>query len=107
VATRLHDPDDRHVLAAAIVGRADVIVTANLKDFPAEALAPHGIEAQHPDTFLIHQRSLSEHLFLECARKVRRRMIKSPKSPDEYLAILEQAGLVLIAAELAKTKKLL
>jgi predicted nucleic acid-binding protein len=103
----LPDPDDRHVLAAAIVGRADVIVTANLKDFPAEALAPHGIEAQHPDTFLIHQRSLSEHLFLESARKVRRRMVKSPKSPDEYLAILEKAGLVLIAAELAKTKKLL
>jgi predicted nucleic acid-binding protein len=41
----LPDPADRHVLAAAIRGRADVIVTMNLKDFPAGTLAPYGIEA--------------------------------------------------------------
>jgi predicted nucleic acid-binding protein len=33
-------PNDRHVLAAAIQAKADVIVTSNLKDFPAAALAP-------------------------------------------------------------------
>ncbi len=48
----LPDPNDRHVLAAAIKGRADLIVTTNLKDFPAEALKRWGIEAQHPDEFL-------------------------------------------------------
>jgi hypothetical protein len=47
----LPDPGDRHVLAAAIRGRADVIVTRNLRDFPPDRLAPYGIEAQHPDTF--------------------------------------------------------
>ena len=48
----LPDPGDRHVLAAAIRGRADVIVTRNLRDFPADRLAPHALAAQHPDAFV-------------------------------------------------------
>ena len=50
----LPDPDDRHVLAAALRGRCDVIVTYNLKDFPAEILSADDIEAQHPDEFIGH-----------------------------------------------------
>lgn len=49
-----NDLKDRHVLAAAVVAKAQVIITANLKHFPEEALNPWEIEAQHPDTFLIH-----------------------------------------------------
>ena len=46
------DPKDRHVLAAAVHGGADTIVTFNLKDFPDDAIAPHGIKIVHPDRFL-------------------------------------------------------
>jgi hypothetical protein len=49
----LPDLDDRHVLAAAITGGAKVIVTKNLRDFPASALAVHGLIAEHPDDFLV------------------------------------------------------
>ena len=48
----LPDPDDVHVLAAAIRCGASVIVTLNLKDFPAQVLGQFGIEAQHPDEFV-------------------------------------------------------
>ncbi|OCQ97454.1 hypothetical protein BCD64_21680 [Nostoc sp. MBR 210] len=58
VAAMTNDPGDRHVVAAAIVAKAEIIVTSNLKDFPLEALAPWGIEAWHPDDFLVY---LDEH----------------------------------------------
>lgn len=51
-------PKDRHVLAAAARADAAVIVTANLKDFPAAALEPYQIDAVHPDDFLLDQLEL-------------------------------------------------
>jgi predicted nucleic acid-binding protein len=47
------DPKDRHVLAAAVCGGANTLVTFNLKDFPDESAATHGIEVLHPDSFLV------------------------------------------------------
>ncbi|MBW4639459.1 MAG: PIN domain-containing protein [Gloeocapsa sp. UFS-A4-WI-NPMV-4B04] len=52
VAVMTNHPGDRHVVAAAIIAKADIIVTTNLKHFPTESLAPFGIKAQHPDIFL-------------------------------------------------------
>ena len=49
----LPDTGDRHVLAAAIAGKAPEIVTANLRDFPSRVLAKHGVTPRHPDTFLL------------------------------------------------------
>lgn len=46
-------PKDRHVLAAAVVVHAEVVVTANLKDFSEEACSPLGVSAVHPDEFLV------------------------------------------------------
>lgn len=45
-------PEDRHVLAAAVAADAEAIITSNLKDFPASACEPVGVEALHPDEFL-------------------------------------------------------
>jgi hypothetical protein len=68
---QLPDPDDRHVLAAAIRGRADVIVTANVRDFPADILTPLEIEAQHPDEFIAYLLDLAPGVVPEAARRHR------------------------------------
>ena len=52
-AVSLPDPDDAHVLAAAIDGGADTLLTLNIRDFPTNALAAHGIIRRHPDEFLL------------------------------------------------------
>jgi hypothetical protein len=103
----LPDPDDRHVLAAAIVGHCDVIVTQNLKDFPEETLKPYGIEAQHPDSFLFHQLSLSPGAFCEATRKVRARLKNPPYSAQEYLDTLTKQGLLATVAELDQFRDLI
>lgn len=52
------DEKDRHVMAAAVHSECQVVVTYNLKDFPAETMASHQLEAVHPDTFLLDQLDL-------------------------------------------------
>lgn len=96
----LPDPDDRHVLAAAITGRCDAIVTQNQKDFPDQVISAFGIETQHPDDFFCNQLSLAPGLFCSALRKVRGRLKNPPKSAEQYLTILTQQGLVATAAEL-------
>jgi predicted nucleic acid-binding protein len=49
----LPDPDDRHVLAAAIAGGAEALVTLNRTDFPPRSLARHGIVLREPDGLLV------------------------------------------------------
>lgn len=96
----LPDEGDRHVLAAAITGRCDVIVTQNLKDFPAEALAPYSLEAHHPDEFLLNHLDMAPGVFCEAVRKLRARLKNPPYTVEDYLATLTQQGLVATAAEL-------
>lgn len=96
----LPDPDDRHVLAAAIHAGADVIVTFNLKDFPAAVLQPFGIAVQHPDYFLLALLEQEAELFCQVI-ELQRRALKNPvKSPAEHLETLRRQGLVKTAAAL-------
>ncbi len=89
----LPDPDDRHVLAAAITARAHVIVTFNLKDFPADYLAQFGIEPQHPDDFVTRLLELSTGAVCKAVKYHRANLKNPPKSVREYLATLERQRL--------------
>ena len=104
---QLPDADDRHVLAAAIVGRCDVIVTQNLKDFPDAAPAPYGIIAQHPDEFLYNNLNFAQAVFCSAVQKVRRRLQNPPYTIDEYFDILTRQGLVVTTAGLKPFSDLL
>lgn len=89
----LPDKNDRHVLAAAIRGRVDVIVTYNLKDFPSSILDDYDLEAQHPDEFIAHLADLSSTAVYKAAKTVRARLQEPPIPVDEYLAILSKLQL--------------
>lgn len=89
----LPDSDDRHVLAAAICGRADVIVTFNLKDFPKPVLDTFEIEAIHPDDFICHLLDFEPSQVCDALKAQRERLKNPPKSAEEFLAMIEKQNL--------------
>lgn len=90
---KLPDEGDRHVLAAAIRCGADAIITCNLKGFPNEVLSQHGIEAIHPDDFVVNNFDLNGARVLEAVRK-HRASLKSPAMDvDTFLDTLLKQGL--------------
>lgn len=103
----LPDPDDRHVLAAAIAGHADAIVTFNLKDFPADALDAHQIEAIHPDDFVLNQLELRPYEALAAVKKMRARLNRPPQTAAELIATLERSGLPASATHLRQAQALI
>lgn len=94
----LPDPNDRHVLAAAIFVGVNVIVTNNAKDFPASALEPYGIVAMTADAFVLGLLEEDSETVLEAVRTVQTRLRKPPVTMTAYLARLEQLGLLETAA---------
>jgi hypothetical protein len=96
----LPDDGDRHVLAAAIKGDAEILVTANLRHFPAPALAPYGIEALHHDEFVLRLIERVPARVLAAARDHRQSLKNPPKSVEAYLAALEKLGLAGTVAAL-------
>jgi predicted nucleic acid-binding protein len=91
----LPDPDDRHVLAAAIKSRSDAIVTFNLKDFPAENVNQYDIEAMHPDEFISYQFDLSPSKVCSAVKAMRASLKAPPFTPKELLLALEKNASLL------------
>ena len=103
----LPDPDDRHVLAAAIAGHADCVVTSNLKHFPPQVLADYGIEAIDPDTFIINQWDLDPVAAIAAFKRMRARRKNPRSSPEDFADALEIGGLPSTAERLRAAAELI
>lgn len=89
----LPDPDDHHVLAAALAAGAGTILTMNLRDFPALALAPHGVAAAHPDDFLCGLHDADPELLRASTEAAQANLSRSTPSLGAYLDVLDRQGL--------------
>lgn len=101
----LPDPDDRHVVAAAVRGGADCILTHNLRDFPPAALAPLGLQSIGPDDFLLDQLDLAPAVTVQVVRAQAAATGKPPHpalTPLQVLASLTAAGAPAFAAEMQR-----
>ena len=100
--TTLHlpDPNDRHVLAAAIQANAPHIVTLNLSDFPDFALMPYHVRAVHPDYFLSALFDDNPDVFLQGVREHRAELRNPPKTAQDYISTLRTGNLHQLAIRL-------
>ena len=92
-ALALPDPDDTHVLAAAIAGQADILLTLNRRDFPSRVLARHGIVPRDPDGFLFGLWQDHPEVMERVAEDVRAEAERLSGQPQPLRALLKKAGL--------------
>lgn len=85
-------PKDRHVLAAAVRGRADLIVTQNTSDFPMGAVAPYDVEVTTQDSFLLDQLELDRSAIRRALARQVSRYRRQPRTIDDLLVALGGAG---------------
>ncbi|MBL8453147.1 MAG: PIN domain-containing protein [Zoogloea sp.] len=104
---KLPDPGDTHVLAAAIAGHADCIVTANLKDFPSKLIAPYGIEIVDPDRFIINQWDLDPIQAIAAFKSMRARWKRPETSPEDFAVAFDRVGLLASAQRLREVAELI
>ena len=89
----LPDPDDAHVLAAAIGAQADVIVSFNVTDFPERVIDTYGLEVAHPDRFIVNLRESDTPLWIDTFASMKQRLRKPVLSSHEFAEAFERAGL--------------
>jgi predicted nucleic acid-binding protein len=99
-ALDLPDPDDRHVLAAAIKVNAQLIVTRNLKDFPSKTLAHWDIRPKSPDNFVRDVMDFDSQAVWACVQQIVDSRTKRPVTIDDVLGELQRDGLVASTAAL-------
>lgn len=90
----LPDPDDRHVLAAAIRSGAQAIVTFNLAHFPTQALEPYALKALHPDELVANLIDLSRQRLVGIVLEMASEKHRPPMTALEVVASLRRAGLL-------------
>ncbi|WP_245667362.1 hypothetical protein [Actinomadura macra] len=88
------------MLAAAIKAGAQIIVTANIKDFPKESLEPWALEAKTPDEFVLDQIDIDDRNVWACVQEIADTRNNPPETVDDVLDALERAGLVEAVAAL-------
>jgi hypothetical protein len=89
----LPDPDDRHVLAAAIEAGAEIVLTYNLRDFPVSVMTALGISALHPDEFLCQQMREEPALVMEVIEKMRMKRKRPEISQGQLLSKLARLSI--------------
>jgi hypothetical protein len=97
-----NEAKDRHVLAAAVVAEAPVIVTFNLRDFPAEACAPHGVSTLHPDDFLLLVDAVAPAVVVDAIRTQVASLTRPVVPLDELLDALGAGGVPRFAASVRR-----
>lgn len=100
VCNGLPDPNDAHVVAAALKTQAAVIVTENLKHFPKSIIYPLNLEARSADTFIADTIALDPGRAVAAVRTMRHRFKRPDKTPEMLLLDME-------AAELTETADML
>ena len=96
------DPKDRHVLAAAIKGDAQVLVTFNLDDFPSESVAPHDVTVVGPDSFLLDQLDLHPDKVTRALTGQLTEASRPPRMMDDLVGRLARAGVPSFANEVRR-----
>lgn len=104
---QLPDPADVHVLAAAIAGHADCIVTSNIKHFPGEIVTPYAIEVLDPDQFIVCQWDLDNVVAIGAFKRMRARRKKPEESAEDFAQTLERNGLPATASRLREAAELI
>jgi len=98
---RLPDADDEHLVAAAVVGGAQVIVSDNVKDLPTDKL-PDGLDVVTAAQFAYDTVSVAPAQALAAMQQISFRYVDPPRTVDNLLTILDTRYGMNAATELIR-----